>query len=476
MSETCGVFCNVVRLDPCPDCRLWRSYCLTHLRPTDANRCTCVRAPSPSAAPAHELWDGLFRDEIQCPHCHAVDYEHTDYPSGLRHDGDTAESGCAFCDKPMRVTLCAAYTYATEPLPAPASPRPEESEKTECPHGIDTLKTCGACPDAAPSPGATTPPAADLDALEQLERESREWCGPTWEVRDPPDPDGGDEPWLATPDDDEDGSSTIVAQGMVTEDAQLAAAMRNALPAILAELRSLRRLRADEEGRERVIEAARRLNAFVDFSESNLDTDGNWIFDPPYDPLPMDAAWLALGAALAAMRAPSPSLPEAPPPTHRCKVCGALWRQWGGPAVGKVYWTLVSSAAGTCCDNAPMGDQMEPITEFHRHERLSECEQNAIEFRAGCAPLPDGRDATREACDRCGSSATWVACDFCGGDGFDGHDCGEDSCCCADPEDNVPCGSCSGKGGWSMCLADEEWCKTHPLPAPRATDDNGTEG
>jgi hypothetical protein len=187
MSETCGVFCNVVRLDPCPDCRLWRSYCLTHLRPTDANRCTCVRAPSPSAAPAHELWDGLFRDEIQCPHCHAVDYEHTDYPSGLRHDGDTAESGCAFCDKPMRVTLCAAYTYATEPLPAPASPRPEESEKTECPHGIDTLKTCGACPDAAPSPGATAP--LTEERLAEWERIVHEWV--------PDDPDSRDRKVLA---------------------------------------------------------------------------------------------------------------------------------------------------------------------------------------------------------------------------------------------------------------------------------------
>jgi hypothetical protein len=47
---------------------------------------------------------------------------------------------------------------------------------------------------------------------------------------------------------------------------------------------------------------------------------------------------------------------------------------------------------------------------------------------------------------------------------------------CARCGSNVPCGSCSGKGGWSMCLADEEWCKTHPLPAPRATDDNGKEG
>jgi hypothetical protein len=241
----------VVRLDPCPDCRLWRSYCLTHLRPTDANRCTCVRAPSPSAAPAHELWDGLFRDEIQCPHCHAVDYEHTDYPSGLRHDGDTAESGCAFCDKPMRVTLCAAYTYATEPLPAPASPRPEESEKTECPHGIDTLKTCGACPDAAPSPGATAP--LTEERLAEWERIVHEWV--------PDDPDSRDRKVLA----------------LIAEVRRLRADEEGRAPYYLADgstvmlpVAEVERLR---KGAAKVIEAARRLSASLTIWHQNGATE-----------------------------------------------------------------------------------------------------------------------------------------------------------------------------------------------------------
>jgi hypothetical protein len=37
-------------------------------------------------------------------------------------------------------------------------------------------------------------------------------------------------------------------------------------------------------------------------------------------------------------------------------------------------------------------------------------------------------------------------CSACGGTGFDGHDCGEDTCCCADPEDNIPCQFCNGTG------------------------------
>lgn len=41
----------------------------------------------------------------------------------------------------------------------------------------------------------------------------------------------------------------------------------------------------------------------------------------------------------------------------------------------------------------------------------------------------------------------WIACWSCGGEG-DYHDCGEDSCCCMWPEDNVTCDQCEGKGGW----------------------------
>lgn len=64
---------------------------------------------------AADPWDGGFRDEIQCPHCGELDEERTDYPSSLQHDGDTAETDCDFCGKPIKVTLCVAYTYATEP-------------------------------------------------------------------------------------------------------------------------------------------------------------------------------------------------------------------------------------------------------------------------------------------------------------------------------------------------------------------------
>jgi hypothetical protein len=34
-------------------------------------------------------------------------------------------------------------------------------------------------------------------------------------------------------------------------------------------------------------------------------------------------------------------------------------------------------------------------------------------------------------------------CSNCGGTGYSHHNCGEDCCSCAEPEDNVPCDWCS---------------------------------
>lgn len=59
----------------------------------------------------------------------------------------------------------------------------------------------------------------------------------------------------------------------------------------------------------------------------------------------------------------------------------------------------------------------------------------------------------REICLRCKCcELVFEACDQCGGDGVDGHDCGEDVCCCLDPDENVDCDVCGGEGGWWICL------------------------
>lgn len=42
----------------------------------------------------------------------------------------------------------------------------------------------------------------------------------------------------------------------------------------------------------------------------------------------------------------------------------------------------------------------------------------------------------------------WESCEQCGGDGYWGHDCGEDCCPCLDPEENLRCNNCDGTGGW----------------------------
>lgn len=51
-------------------------------------------------------------------------------------------------------------------------------------------------------------------------------------------------------------------------------------------------------------------------------------------------------------------------PTHRCKVCGALWKLWkdgeGHPKV-TAGWNLRSEKCGPCCDNVEIGDQIEEL-------------------------------------------------------------------------------------------------------------------
>jgi hypothetical protein len=55
-----------------------------------------------------------------------------------------------------------------------------------------------------------------------------------------------------------------------------------------------------------------------------------------------------------------------------------------------------------------------------------------------------------KTCEKCGYEKSWRDCYNCD-EGFSSHDCGEDSCCCLEPEDNVECDICNGKGGWLAC-------------------------
>jgi hypothetical protein len=72
----------------------------------------------------------------------------------------------------------------------------------------------------------------------------------------------------------------------------------------------------------------------------------------------------------------------------------------------------------------------------------------------------DGRQYDCQ-CARCGSSVMPEDCDNCGGTGVSSHDCGEDTCCCLDPDDNVTCDWCGGRGHFWVCLSSSDWCRTH---------------
>ncbi len=60
-----------------------------------------------------------------------------------------------------------------------------------------------------------------------------------------------------------------------------------------------------------------------------------------------------------------------PKPTHRCKVCGALWLRHpaepekypGSHPFHQASWSLLSTSCGECCDNVVMGDQIETLVE-----------------------------------------------------------------------------------------------------------------
>ncbi len=66
--------------------------------------------------------------------------------------------------------------------------------------------------------------------------------------------------------------------------------------------------------------------------------------------------------------------------------------------------------------------------------------------------LHDGKLCPRCKC----CEMFWQECEYCGGEGLDGHDCGEDTCCCLDPEDNMTCDMCGGTGGFWHCDCDKD--------------------
>jgi hypothetical protein len=74
-----------------------------------------------------------------------------------------------------------------------------------------------------------------------------------------------------------------------------------------------------------------------------------------------------------------------------------------------------------------------------------------------------GDEGAEAQCARCGSSAEWVRCWNCGGEGVSHHDCGEDTCCCLHPEDNVRCDWCEGAGGSTHCVSSPKWCEANPV-------------
>lgn len=60
-------------------------------------------------------------------------------------------------------------------------------------------------------------------------------------------------------------------------------------------------------------------------------------------------------------------------------------------------------------------------------------------------------------CEKCRYELQWRECYNCGGEGVSEHDCGDDSCCCLNPADNVRCDICNGREGWYQCPHCHPW-------------------
>jgi hypothetical protein len=87
----------------------------------------------------------------------------------------------------------------------------------------------------------------------------------------------------------------------------------------------------------------------------------------------------------------------------------------------------------------------------HREAQEQEKQQGG-DFASGSNGAPQIQD-TSVAPNVCASHGKkgWMECWNCGGDGYGGHDCGDDTCCCLIPDPNIDCDICRGEGGWFRC-------------------------
>lgn len=90
-----------------------------------------------------------------------------------------------------------------------------------------------------------------------------------------------------------------------------------------------------------------------------------------------------------------------------------------------------------------------PLTRYQRRELEKDAEAMAAAARGVNRALGNCEECGEppEKC-RCAEFAGEPDedCPNCGGTGYSYHNCGEDTCCCLEPEDNVVCDWCRGSG------------------------------
>ena len=100
---------------------------------------------------------------------------------------------------------------------------------------------------------------------------------------------------------------------------------------------------------------------------------------------------------------------------HRCKVCGCRWLLWPDVIHGG-GWNLLDkySKPGACCDNAPMGDQIEHLRDIPL--QISAHGSREAELRSALQRIADDPNADcrcEHDDENCCANVTDYCCPYC---------------------------------------------------------------
>ncbi len=128
--------------------------------------------------------------------------------------------------------------------------------------------------------------------------------------------------------------------------------------------------------------------------------------------------------------------------------------------LGRLVGTMTHPAlvlwAADCAARSRQGEAGRDALAAARAWARHPCERHRVSANAANAAAANAANAAAER-EWQGRRLLWhlrreaamtlsISCPDCDGTGYDGHDCQEDTCCCLNPEENIPCQECEGLG------------------------------